>query len=134
MSFGSLSQFYNGLLKEDQRKIAQNLSIHSTLLPSWLHSFSYLRNLCAHHSRIWNRELSIRIVQPKAEKWKQINNNRIASLLLAIEVFLSNLPSSNNLSKEWQKEINQLLENPPRILDFYKKMGFPFENDSFIKI
>lgn len=26
---------------------------------SWLHTMNYVRNLCAHHARLWNREMSI---------------------------------------------------------------------------
>jgi abortive infection bacteriophage resistance protein len=30
-------------------------------LASWLHTLTFIRNCCAHHSRLWNRELSIRL-------------------------------------------------------------------------
>jgi len=61
ISFGTLSIFYKGLKNEDKRKIADNYQLHPKSLTHWLHFLTYVRNVCAHHSRLWNRELSIRI-------------------------------------------------------------------------
>lgn len=61
MSFGSLSIFYKGLKNEDKRAIAAHYKLHPKSLTHWLHFLTYIRNVCAHHSRLWNRELSIRI-------------------------------------------------------------------------
>jgi abortive infection bacteriophage resistance protein len=33
--------------------------VHYTVLESWLEHLVYIRNLCAHHNRIWNRDLII---------------------------------------------------------------------------
>ncbi|MCI5224401.1 MAG: Abi family protein, partial [Candidatus Electrothrix sp. AR4] len=41
--------------RELQSKICIPYNIHYKIMISWLHSFTYLRNLCAHHSRLWNR-------------------------------------------------------------------------------
>ncbi|MGE4307572.1 MULTISPECIES: Abi family protein [Bacteroides] len=29
-------------------------------IASWLHSIVYIRNICAHHSRLWNKVLGVR--------------------------------------------------------------------------
>ncbi|WP_438590204.1 Abi family protein [Duncaniella muris] len=26
---------------------------------SWLHTINYVRNICAHHARLWNRDFNI---------------------------------------------------------------------------
>lgn len=36
-----------------------------TVMESWLHSIVYVRNICAHHSRLWNRRLSINALVPR---------------------------------------------------------------------
>nr|WP_245153128.1 Abi family protein [Xanthomonas oryzae] len=36
------------------------------MLKSWLHALTSIRNICAHHSRLWNRELGIRPELPAA--------------------------------------------------------------------
>ncbi len=68
MSLGSLSHLYHGLLPGPQRRICAGLEIHQFVLQSWLHNMTYLRNICAHHSRLWNRELSIKPFIPNKDK------------------------------------------------------------------
>lgn len=60
-SFGTLSRIYGNLNNTIKSKdiIANELgAINHTYLPSWLQSISHIRNHCAHHSRLWNRNLS----------------------------------------------------------------------------
>ncbi|GAA4094125.1 Abi family protein [Mucilaginibacter panaciglaebae] len=59
-SFGVLSHLYENLKPSRQkREIAQYFGLDNTTFTSWLHSIVYIRNLCAHHSRLWNRRLSV---------------------------------------------------------------------------
>ena len=61
--FGLLSWFFSGLKNSDQRFIAEKYGVmHGRVFESWFRSMNYLRNLCAHHSRVWNRNI---IDQPK---------------------------------------------------------------------
>ncbi|GAB4040182.1 Abi family protein [Spirosoma gilvum] len=59
-SFGSLSRLYGNLKNNIKAKdtIAKELgTVNHTYLPSWLQSIAQIRNFCAHHSRLWNRNL-----------------------------------------------------------------------------
>ncbi len=59
-SFGSLSKLYGNLKTKisSKEKIAQEYgTVNHTYLPSWLQSIAQIRNYCAHHSRLWNRNL-----------------------------------------------------------------------------
>jgi abortive infection bacteriophage resistance protein len=59
-SFGSLSKLYGNLKNTISSKdtIAKELgAVNHTYLPSWLQSISQIRNYCAHHSRLWNKNL-----------------------------------------------------------------------------
>lgn len=59
-SFGSLSKLYGNLKPTVKSKdvIAKELgTVNHTFLPSWLQSIAQIRNYCAHHSRLWNRNL-----------------------------------------------------------------------------
>jgi abortive infection bacteriophage resistance protein len=59
-SFGNLSKLYGNLRNTVISKdtIAKELgTVNHTFLPSWLQSISQIRNYCAHHSRLWNRNL-----------------------------------------------------------------------------
>jgi abortive infection bacteriophage resistance protein len=59
-SFGSLSKLYGNLKNTIQSKdvIAEELgAVNHAYLPSWLQSIAQIRNYCAHHSRLWNKNL-----------------------------------------------------------------------------
>lgn len=59
-SFGALSKLYGNLKNtiESKDKIAKEYGVvNHTFLPSWLQSIAQIRNYCAHHSRLWNRNL-----------------------------------------------------------------------------
>lgn len=64
--FGILSHLYSGMRAEDQDRISARYGIRNgRVFASWVHSISYLRNICAHHSRLWNRNI---VRQPKLPK------------------------------------------------------------------
>jgi abortive infection bacteriophage resistance protein len=59
-SFGTVSKLYGNLKNSIKSKdlIAQEYgAVNHTYLPSWLQSIAQIRNYCAHHSRLWNRNL-----------------------------------------------------------------------------
>ncbi len=59
-SLGGLSRLYGNLKHTVQSKdtIATELgAVNHTYLPSWLQSITQIRNFCAHHSRLWNKNL-----------------------------------------------------------------------------
>jgi len=59
-SFGLLSKLYGNLKPGIKSKdtIAQELgAVNHTFLKSWLQSISQIRNICAHHGRLWNKNL-----------------------------------------------------------------------------
>jgi abortive infection bacteriophage resistance protein len=61
LTLGSLSKLYQGLRDHTARNaIAGVYGVNETVLVSWLRSLTYLRNLCAHHSRLWNRDFAIK--------------------------------------------------------------------------
>jgi abortive infection bacteriophage resistance protein len=125
MSFGSLSQLYSFLFRSDQIAIAKTTGLHSAVLRSWLHTFSYVRNLCAHHSRVWNRELAIAMTVPKNGKWSGMNTKRIGTVIFSINTFLKGLPLEPDIQRGWHSEMNELLTRPAQVGNFYHVMGIP---------
>jgi len=68
--FGMLSIFFSGMKFRDQREIANKYGlIRPQLLPSWIRTLADTRNICAHHSRLWNRGLTS---QPKPPQLGEI--------------------------------------------------------------
>jgi abortive infection bacteriophage resistance protein len=73
-SFGSLSKLYGNLKNTIKSKdiIAEEFgAVNHTYLPSWLQSISQIRNFCAHHSRLWNKNLpsTLRLLSKPPYKW-----------------------------------------------------------------
>jgi abortive infection bacteriophage resistance protein len=67
LDFGALSKLFAMMKVDDQQAIAQKYGIVEwQVFKSWLRSLSYLRNLCAHHSRLWNRNVVARPKLPSA--------------------------------------------------------------------
>jgi len=64
-SFGQISTLYSDLNPgRSKRAIAHHFGLKDPIFKSWLHTLVYLRNLCAHHSRFWNRKFG---VSPKTQ-------------------------------------------------------------------
>jgi len=56
--FGTLSHFFSGMKVTDQNSIAARYGLPSgDILEGWLRNLNDARNFCAHHSRLWNRNL-----------------------------------------------------------------------------
>lgn len=64
ISLGQLSRLYTACNPSIKRRFARRLNTGDPIVSSWLHSLSYVRNVCAHHSRLWNRELAIKPMLP----------------------------------------------------------------------
>jgi abortive infection bacteriophage resistance protein len=73
-SFGALSKLYGNLKNniESKDQIAKDFgAINHTYLPSWLQSIAQIRNFCAHHSRLWNRNLpgTVKLLSKPPNAW-----------------------------------------------------------------
>ena len=56
LSFGTVSKAYANLKDRGIRKeVGDTLGQFSEILKSWMKALTYTRNVCAHHSRLWNR-------------------------------------------------------------------------------
>jgi len=61
--FGTMSTLFSGMRESEQDAIASQYGIsNGRVFASWLRSLNYLRNVSAHHSRLWNRNM---VDQPK---------------------------------------------------------------------
>ena len=68
--FGATSKFYAGMKVKDKAEIAAKYGVSDwRVMQSWLRSINYLRNIAAHHSRLWNRNI---VDQPKLPKQGEI--------------------------------------------------------------
>lgn len=65
-SFGLLSQIFSNLKKGNEKlAVANHFGLNDiSILENWMLCFSNIRNICAHHGRLWNRRLTAHIKFP----------------------------------------------------------------------
>ena len=125
MSFGSLSRLYEGMVDTDQQKVSEQYALPVLVLRSWLRSLSFIRNVCAHHSRLWNRELAIAPKMPFAKHgWlpDEIPNQK---RLFAVFIMLRHLMDGQPSAEKWQKDVTRLIEPVAADYKFRIVMGLP---------
>lgn len=138
LTFGQLSTIYDRLVNaHDQKEIAKKFNTHAELLRSWMQSISYIRNICAHHSRLWNRELgNAPKIPKKPDNWITTPititdpnikpSKRLYIMLTIIEFLLQQV----NKESTWHIRLFELMEKYPNIS--HANMGMPenwFEDD-----
>lgn len=125
-SFGIVSLLFQNLKSnKDMKEIANRYGLNHITFSSWLHSLTYIRNLCAHHSRIWNRELGVQPNIPRSvaglwlNKSKSYKNDRIFYAIAILIYFLDVINNRN----DFVDKLKKLLEDFPMI--DLAAMGFP---------
>lgn len=67
LELGHVSVLYRGLNQQDAEEIATAFGVPTKkLMSSWLASLNYVRNVAAHHARLFNRKLQNAPARPKA--------------------------------------------------------------------
>lgn len=125
MSFGSLSRLYEGMVDKDQQRVSSRYALPHFVLRSWLRSLSFIRNVCAHHSRLWNREFAIAPVMPLAKHGWLPNEIPNQKRLFAVLIMLRHLLDGQCLGMDWQAEVTRILEPIARDNNFKIVMGLP---------
>ncbi len=106
LTIGELSHIYRGLRNNDDKKrIANQFDLHPKVFRSWLHSLTYVRNICAHHSRLWNKDLAVepvKLLKPIGN-WvgnKYNNNKRMFYFLCLLKYFLTRVNPNNSFKEK----------------------------------
>lgn len=119
LSIGTWSNIFRNLRShKDRKKISDQYYLHFNIMTSWLHSFTYLRNLCAHHSRLWNRKFTVKPIIAKKFKKHLENNTSFYAQAAVLNVFLSVIADGSR----WQYRLLDLLRNHQNIA--IERMGF----------
>lgn len=119
LSFGTVSLVFKNLTRSHQKPIARVFGLDGSVLASWLHSISYLRNLAAHHQRLWNRSYTIKPVIARQYAADLADPSRFYSQAVMIEVLLRTIAPEAT----WGNRMAALLTEHPRVRS--ERMGFP---------
>lgn len=123
-SFGTLSMLYKNLKPgREKRAIANYFGLSDSVLETWLHSIVYLRNICAHHTRLWNRAMSIRPQMPHTPRktWltnTNIRNSRTYFMLCMIKFLLQTVNPKTTFTAKLKSLLAQYPNVDIRAMDF----------------
>lgn len=144
ISFKTLYSIYKNLKEnKDKGQISKHFGLHHTVFISWMDTLVYIRNICAHHSRLWNIKLTISpiwVKSPKSEwvsRWENEENNKNTNdkvlKTYAIVCVLAYLLNHINPYHRFKKGLRRLLNRFPEI--DIAHMGFPknWENEALWK-
>lgn len=113
LSLGTVSLLYKSLSPTIKRRIAAEYTVTDRHLASWLHSLSYIRNVCAHHKRVWNRELAIKPQIPTRSAWlhELQSNERVYCILVILQHMLTVVSPRSR----WRDRLFSLFDEHPDV-------------------
>lgn len=117
LTFGEVIHIYKNLQRPYRKLVADRFKIDESILISWFSGLAIIRNICAHHERLWNKNLR----PPKSLKGLPIQqeNPKVYNFILVVIKFLETISPHS----DWKNEVNALLENYPSIPK--RSVGFP---------
>lgn len=121
ITFGDCSRLYSSLKRSHQKAISKTFDIGPSHLGSWTHCMTNLRNICAHHKKLWDNRFPVR---PKGhdslKKLLQVNN-----MLYDQAVITKKMLNALVTRTEWPDRLSRLLETCPHPDGYHARMGFP---------
>ena len=124
-SIGLLSKLFSNLKRDECKdKITEHFGVKDVdIITNWMHCFSVIRNICAHHGRVWNRRLPTITIPRKTLYYfinnKNIYNNKVYTYLCCI-LYVLNIISPNH---NFKNNLINLMNTCP--IKQEKEMGFP---------
>lgn len=133
LSFGSLSSWVASTKNNEIKTIlAHNLGLPTAaIMEKVLHVLTYIRNLCAHHARVWNRKMTLQL--PSIRRFDQdlitdstsINGRQLTREIYNYLIILIQIMQNIQPNTTWVKRLKLHIEtlNDSQ----YQSMGFPLD-------
>jgi len=125
MTLGQLSKWYANLKSgADRNLVAHVYDCDEINLVSFLHHLSTVRNLCAHHNRLWNREFIFTFKLPRQRPQALLNTlnpkepRRIYNTLVMLLYLMNRIAPGHHWRQQLVDMLNRHNIDPTR-------MGFP---------
>lgn len=132
-SMGLLSQIFQNLkISSEKKAIAKHFGIPDVFtFENWIFCFCNLRNICAHHGRVWNRRL-VKITLPYNTSSLYISDlkvypNKLYATISSLQYVINTISPGSN----FKQRLKAIMSDCP--LKQEKEMGFPvdWEKDPF---
>lgn len=129
MTFGRLARMIRGMKRVDRKNIGSGLyGIPEPVFFSLVHHLHYVRNCCAHHSRLWDRAWKVSATLPQHSDWKHPtiqSKKRIFTTLLLMKQLLDSCHAIKANVSAWQNKVNELMNGLPEVPRAWALIGLP---------
>lgn len=137
LTVGQLESVIGNLkLRSDRSAIARSIGLNEPVLASWLRTYVRVRNVCAHHGRLWNVGLGVYPMIPtsSAVTWLDAPDmlpRRSEKRLYPVLVSLQSILNTISPRSSWADRLHALLSTRPEMN--LAGMGIPenWSNDEF---
>lgn len=120
LPLGTISLVFANLASPaDRSVVAQPFGVDERVLRNWLHCLSYIRNVCAHHNRLWNRQLVIKPVVAKKHESLVPVTDRFYALAVVLHYLLEVAAPKSS----WHQRLAALVDEQSAAN--LRAMGFP---------
>lgn len=129
--WGTLSHFYNGLKDKDKDAVSALYgSVTGKEMVTWVRALNDVRNICAHHSRLWNRGLTVTLKMPNMGVFPALDHlkgdPRGLSRSYGVFTIMALMMKAIHPSTEWHIRVRELVDKAPKnpLIDL-ATAGFP---------
>lgn len=119
LTFGQVSFVFSNLASKHQKLIAKKYGVNGKVLRTSMRSLSAIRNICAHHNRLWNRTIDTPFFVPNSLKKYELDPSKLFFSLIITSIFLQKISPRT----EWPTQMKCLLVEYSSVER--EAMGFP---------
>ena len=129
VSFGGIARTYRNMHDHDKSSVARRYAFHPDILSSYIQHISVVRNLCAHHARLWDR--AFHGMRPPRNwpnvQWSTIDTRRLFFTLLLVHRMTRHIPKACFDRDTWKRDLIALLKDFQTLphCNAHKIMGIP---------
>ena len=104
--------------------MARTFTIDKRVLTSFIHHLSIVRNVCAHHGRLWNKSFHVKFTLPRkpdelADAISRNCHGRLYNTIVMINYLLAIIAPEN----DWKEKVVDLIKSNAQVDP--GNMGFP---------
>jgi abortive infection bacteriophage resistance protein len=121
LTIGQLESILGNLRRRaDRTAVARTVGVNDPILASWLRTYVRVRNICAHHGRLWNVGLGVYPAIPSsaAVSWPigpdalpRRSEKRLYPVLVSLQSVLDTVSPGSS----WAQRLHSLLATRPRM-------------------
>jgi abortive infection bacteriophage resistance protein len=121
LTLGQLDNVIGNLSRRmDKTAVAASTGLTAPVQESWLRTYVRVRNVCAHHGRLWNVGLGVYPVIPTSPKVSWLvasdalpdrSRKRLYPVLVSLQSVLGTVSPSSN----WARRLHQLVSDRPQM-------------------